>query len=93
VQTGNPLSLQDAYFALKQRVINDGLDWSKDLGPQLEARKQAGQQQQQTKPRNQGRSNVDPNPVDPTKVIQPEREMDSDSIVRAAMQEAGFKIN
>lgn len=90
VEIGKPLSLTDAYFMLKERVVADGLDWSKDLGPQIEARKTTPKQPD-VKPRTQGRA-VDASAVDPDKVIQPERDMDSDSIVRAAMQEAGFKI-
>lgn len=95
VQMGKPMSLTDAYFALRERVIADGLDWSKDLGPQLEARKQSQQQQQQPgpKPRAGARTVIDANPTDQAKNIVPERDMDSDSIVLAAMQEHGLKLN
>jgi len=66
------LSLQDAYFMLKERVVNDGYDWSKPLGPQIEARKTAATTTKttETKPRTPGRV-VDNSSqaIDPTKVV------------------------
>lgn len=91
VENGKPISLQDAYFLLKERVVADGLDWSKPIGPQVEARKTT--QQTQQKPRTPGRTAADTTIVDPNNVIQPEKELDTDSIVRAAMQESGLLLN
>lgn len=90
VEIGKPISLTDAYFMLKERVVADGLDWAKPLGPQLEARKQTQTKQPDPKPRTGGRSILDTAPVDPKDQIQPERELDSDSIVSAAMRENGL---
>ena len=90
LELGKPLSLSDAYFMFKERVVNDGYDWNKPLGPQIEARKTP--QTQETKPRTQGRAPVNAPQIDPTKVVHPERELDSDSIVRAAMAENGFQL-
>lgn len=89
---GNQVTLRDAYFALKERAINDGLDWTQPLGPQLIARRNAGQQQQQV-PRTPGRQAVlqSSEEIDPAKVIQPDNDT-SDAIVKAAMREAGLKV-
>lgn len=91
---GQMLSLSDAYFALKQRVVNDGYDWLKPLGPQLEARKAAAAAPNNPKPRTNGRVPTDngTQKLDASKTVHPERELDSDSIVRAAMAEAGYQI-
>lgn len=92
---GQKLSLRDAYFMLKERVVNDGYDWAQPLGPQIEARKAAATNKgPDPKPRVPGRGPNSGIPeIDPSKIINPERELDSDSIVRAAMQEAGYKLN
>lgn len=89
VEIGKPISLTDAYFLLKERVVADGFDWAKPIGPQVEARKQT-QAKTETKPRTGGRSVIERTPVDPNEIIQPERELDSDSIVSAAMRENGL---
>lgn len=94
-EAGKPLSLEQAYFALKERVVDAGFDWSKPLSPQIEARKAAAAgaaPKVETKPRTSGRTAVDNNPIDPSKVVNPERDLDSDSIVRAAMKENGFDL-
>lgn len=89
--TGKQLSLQDAYFMFKERVVNDGYDWTKPLGPQIEARKTPAPAT--PKPRVNGRVNAEADKIDPSKVVNPERELDSDSIVMAAMKEAGYNLN
>lgn len=92
IEAGRPISMVDAYFALKNKVAEDGLDWSKPLGPQVEARKTPQQQTPDPKPRVNGRAPAE-TPLDPGNVVQPERELDSDSIVAAAMKEAGYNLN
>jgi hypothetical protein len=90
---GNQIPLVEAYFALRQKAINEGLDWSKPLGPQLEAKRQGQQQQQQQAPRTQGRgaTAAAASEIDPAQVFQPKSDSTAD-IVRAAMQEAGMKV-
>lgn len=87
---GNQIPLVEAYFALREKCINEGLDWTKPLPPQLDARK-AGQQQQQNAPRQGGRAvaAAASEEIDPAKVFQPKSDSTAD-IVRAAMQEAGM---
>ena len=92
---GQVLPLRDAYTMLRNQVIKDGLDWSKPLGPQIEARKatQQAQTQTQQQERVSGRGGVNAgvSQTDPALSFIPERD-DSDSIVRAAMKEQGYKV-
>jgi hypothetical protein len=46
-EAGREVDLRTVYFKLRQSAINQGLDWSKPLEPQIEALKQQKQQQQQ----------------------------------------------
>jgi hypothetical protein len=96
---GRQVSLVDAYVSLKQKVLDDGLDWTQPLGPQLQARRQQGQQQQQQQkqddpPRQPGRHvQVGASEeISPDKVFAAENEYSTDDIVRAAMREAGMKV-
>lgn len=86
--TGKALSLRDAMFALKEKVVDQGLDWGQPLGPQIEARKA----QNAPAPRPNGRlPDNTANPIDPGKTFAPENDS-SDAIVRAAMRESGYKV-
>jgi hypothetical protein len=102
-QSGVNLPLRDAYFQLRERVINDGLDWTQPLGPQLQARKEAaqgGQQKQQQQPQEkqpaprpngrlpQGASEE----IDPQKAVAVAANSSWDDIIRGSMQDAGYKI-
>lgn len=82
------LSLQDAYFQLRQSVIQRGLDWSKPILPQLEPQQQQveTQQQQQQKPLVSGRGGADF--VEDKVAFTPAAGETFDDIIRAAMQEA-----
>ena len=90
---GRAIPLVEAYFKLRENAINQGLDWSQPLGPQIQAKKQGvqTQQQQQTAPRTQGVPTVAQasEEIDPAKMFTPKSDSYAD-IVRASMQEAGM---
>lgn len=93
-QKGNLISFQDAYFTLKQSAIDNGFDWSKPLGPQIEARKTQTQQTntQRQAPRASGvnvMNNNSKSKLDPAGNIEPENDS-TEAIIRAAMKEHGF---
>lgn len=95
---GNTIPLVEAYFRLRESAIHNDLDWSKPLGPQIEAKKQSGQQQQQQQQQQPQAPRVPGRPVgaaseeiDPAKVIQPASDSTGD-IVKAAMREAGMNV-
>lgn len=92
-KAGRQVTLRDAMFALKEKVINSGLDWAQPLGPQLEARKKAPEQQQQDqRPRTPGKLPVGASEeIEPGKVFAADNDT-SDAIVRAAMKEAGLRV-
>lgn len=93
---GRPISMRDAMFALKEKVIADGFDWSQALAPQIDARQrgqqQQQQQQQQQMPRTPGRlpgGGAASEDLRPSDVIVPENDS-SEAIIRAAMKENGL---
>lgn len=94
-KNGRVLTLRDAMFALKEKVINDGLDWAQPLGPQIEARRKARtppQQQQQEVPRQGGRLPLGASEeIDTAKIFTPDNDS-SDAIIKASMREAGLKV-
>lgn len=91
----NPqMPLSDAYFQLRNSVIDRGLDWSKPLAPQMQdTSEQNKQQQPQQKPMPNGRG-----PSGQTQLANADRTVvahestSSGDIVKAAMREAGLKI-
>lgn len=99
------VSLDTAYFQLRQQVIEQGYDWSQPLGPQVKARQgaQSGQdttmatqpnkgQQQQQAPMNGGRGAVLDTVVLKDSEVHPAGET-YDDIIRAAMTETGYALN
>lgn len=88
-------SLNDAYLAVKTQALEKGFDWSKDLGPQVQAY-QAGQQgqqpqQEQAKPIVNGKSLTNATDHDPTKhAVQAES---FEEAIKAGMRDAGLHIN
>lgn len=86
--TAHPnLSLQDAYFQLRNSVIQRGLDWSKPIKPQLQPQQQQqANTQQQQKPMVNGRA---PAEVVEDKITLSQQAGETfDDIIRAAMQDA-----
>lgn len=92
-KNGKILTLREAMFALKDKVINQGLDWDQPLGPQIEARKKALVTPiAEEKPRNGGRLPLGASEeIDSAKIFTPDNDT-SDAIVRASMREAGLKV-
>lgn len=91
-------SLTDAYLAVKTQALEQGFDWTKDLAPQVEARKvaagqqqQQGTQQQQQKPIVDGRAlNGNATQHDSTKHIT--QADDFGDAIRAGMRDAGMNV-
>jgi hypothetical protein len=93
-------SLTDAYLAVKTQALEQGFDWTKDLAPQVEARKAAGgqqqqpnmqPQQQQQKPIIDGRAlNGNATQHDSTKHIT--QAEDFGDAIRAGMRDAGMNV-
>jgi hypothetical protein len=88
ITTHPNLSLQDAYFHLRNSVIQRGLDWSKPIKPQLQPQQQqqTNTQQQQQKPMVNGRAPADI--VEDKITLTPQAGETFDDIIRAAMQDA-----
>ena len=84
---------EDAYYRLRASVIDNGLDWSKPLAPQIAATQNRSAQKPQTPaPMTNGRPAVastvierDQNPFSPEGGT-------TDDIVKAAMREAGINF-
>lgn len=87
------LSFEEAYYRLRASVIDNGLDWSKPLAPQIAATQNRSAQKPQTPaPMTNGRPAVastvierDQNPFSPEGGT-------TDDIVKAAMREAGINF-
>jgi hypothetical protein len=96
----NPnMSLEEIYFGLRQAVIDNGLDWSKPLQPQVQARKSAMNTQDQQPqggqqpplPNGHGGGGGPTQSFDERDVLKtPARGESSDDIIRAAMREANL---
>lgn len=86
--TAHPnLSLQDAYFQLRNSVIQRGLDWSKPIKPQLQPQQQQqAPTQQQQKPMIGGRAPADI--VEDKITFTPQAGETFDDIIKAAMRDA-----
>lgn len=88
---GQPLSMEQAYFQLKNAAAHHGLDWSQPLLPQVEAKR--SQQTQQRAPITNGRPAA---AVQPTQEINPvntpNASEDKDDIIRQAMRDAGYNV-
>lgn len=89
-------TLEDAYLAVKTQAIEQGFDWSKPLGPQVEARKQQQTQQQPTQTQNQNKPIVEGKVLngnavdhDPNKTVQADSFEDA---IRAGMRDAGLTV-
>ena len=89
----NPqFSLTDAYYQLRNAVIDRGLDWSKPLGAQLEASEQT-QQQPPAKPMPNGRGpNGTSQVADAGRTVVAHESTDMGSIIKAAMRDNGMNI-
>lgn len=90
------ISLREIYFGLKQSAIERGLDWSKPLGPQMEAQRKA-----KTTPTQAPNNPSSPAPRAPTSTIAEGIDFskettssgdDTEEIIRAAMRENGMRV-
>lgn len=97
VAKGQPLSMEQAYFQLKQAAAYHGLDWSQPLLPQIQAKRNQQQQQQQQQqnraPITNGRPAAAVNSTQEINPVHtPNASEDKDDIIRQAMRENGYNV-
>jgi len=87
------ISLDEAYYGLRQQFIEKGYDWSRPLAEQVAASNTAQQQQaeqQQQNPMTNGRAPAGVKPADEAKLASEHTSMDD--IIREAMRENGLNV-